>query len=407
MKQLLTDPSIKNAKATDKTVTLKDGGGLFLYVEPNGSKRWRFRYEVDGKRNMLSLGIYPDVSLKEARQERDNLKDLIKQGINPSQKRKAEKTTPDGYHANSFEIIAREWFNENKPTWAAHHADKIINRLEKYAFAWIGKTPVDKLTAPEILAVVKRVKDQGILETAHRLLGNIGQALRYAVQTGRCDRDVTQDLRGVLPQPATNHMASLTEPKDVTSLLKSFDSFNGNFPVQCALKLAVLWFVRPNELLAAKWRDIDMERKEWRFMVSKVRTTSAPREHIVPLSNQAIAILEELQPLTGGGEYLFSLREGKPLSNGTLNKAIRRLGWGTQTEFTLHGARAMARTLLAERLEIDPHIIEHQLAHSVLNALGNAYNRAKYLKQRHEMMQQWADYLDELKAKENVIKMWA
>lgn len=298
MKQHLNDAIIKNEKPTAKTKKLLDGGGLFLYVEPNGSKRWRYRYQFEGKEQLLSLGVYPDVKLKQARMERDRLKELILQGINPSVQRKAEKVTPDGYHPNCFEIVAREWFNEHKASWNKSHGERIIRRLEKDVFPWVGKKNIADITAPELLTVIRRIKDRGVLETAHRALSNCGQVFRYGVQTGKCLRDITYDLRGALPQPIRGHMASLTEPKDVRRLLQSFDDFTGSYPVQCALKLSVMWFVRPSELRTARWADFDLENREWRFVVSKTKTP-----HIVPLSAQAIAILNDLHALTGHYEY--------------------------------------------------------------------------------------------------------
>ena len=388
MKQKLNDAIIKNAKPSNKVQKLADGGGLFLYVEPNHSKRWRYRFQFEGKEQLLSLGIYPDVKLKEVRLERDRLKDLINQGINPSVQRKAEKVTPDGYHPNCFEIVAREWFNEHKDTWNKSHGERIIRRLEKDVFPWVGKKNIADITAPELLTVIRRIKDRGVLETAHRALGNCGQVFRYGVQTGKCLRDITYDLRGALPQPIRGHMASLTEPKDVRRLLQSFDDFTGSYPVQCALKLSVMWFVRPSELRTARWADFDLEHGEWRFVVSKTKTP-----HIVPLSAQAIAILNDLHALTGHYEYVFAINKDTPMSDGTINKALRRLGWNTKTEYTGHGARSMARTILAERLKVQPEIIEHQLAHRVPDSLGTAYNRTKYIDDRKIMMQAWSDLI--------------
>ena len=402
MKQKLNDAIIKNAKPSNKVQKLADGGGLFLYVEPNHSKRWRYRFQFEGKEQLLSLGIYPDVKLKEARLERDRLKDLINQGINPSAQRKAEKVTPEGYHPNCFEMVAREWHNEYQSTWNKSHSERIIRRLEKDIFPWLGKKNIAEITAPELLTVIRRIKDRGVLETAHRAMSNCGQVFRYGVQTGKCERDVTYDLRGALPQPIRGHMASLTEPKDVRRLLQSFDDFTGSYPVQCALKLSVMWFVRPSELRTARWADFDLENREWRFVVSKTKTP-----HIVPLSAQAIAILNDLHALTGHYEYVFAINKDAPMSDGTINKALRRLGWNTKTEYTGHGARSMARTILAERLKVQPEIIEHQLAHRVPDSLGTAYNRTKYIDDRKIMMQAWSDYLDELKASATVIKMWA
>lgn len=402
MKQYLNDPIIKNAKPPNKTEKLKDGGGLFLYVEPNGSKRWRYRYQFEGKEQLLSLGVYPDVSLKQARAKRDELKEQIKQGINPSAQRKAEKTTPDGYHPNCFEIVAREWIEQHKSAWVKTTEDHIKSRLEKNIYPWIGKKNIADITAPELLTVINRIKARGLLHTAHKTMQNCGQVFRYGVQTGKCLHDVTASLKGALPAYQTKHMASLTEPKDVRKLIQSFDAFTGSFPVQCALKLSVMWFVRPSELRTAKWADFDLENGEWRFTVSKTKTP-----HIVPLSTQAIAILNDLHALTGQYDYVFAVNKNAPMSDGTVNKALRRLGWDTQTEYTGHGARSMARTILAERLNMKPEAIEHQLAHRVPDALGTAYNRTKYLADRKHMMQVWADYLDELKAGAKVIKFTA
>lgn len=402
MKTALNDPIIKNTKPSTKTITLSDGGGLFLYIEPNGSKLWRYRYQFAGKRNLLSLGSYPDITLKQARLDRDELKELILQGIDPSESRKKEKATPDGYHPNAFEIVARAWHNEFKSTWSNTTAPYIIRRLEREIFPWLGKTDINAITAPQLLTHIRRIKDRGILETAHRVLGSCGQVFRYGVQNGYCERDITADLRGALPQPKVKHMPSFTEPADVKRLLRSFDTYTGSFPVFCALRLAPLWFVRPSELRTARWADFDLDAGVWAFVVSKTKT-----EHIVPLSRQAKAILNELHPLTGGGEFVFTINGKTPLSDGTINKAIRRLGFCTKTQFTGHGFRSMARTMLAERLNEQPEAIEHQLAHKVPDTLGRAYNRTKYLAQRTRMMQVWADYLDELKAEAKIIKFRA
>ena len=400
---MLTDPFVKTAKPMpDKTQTFPDGDGLCLYVEPSGSKRWRFRYQFDGKRNLLSLGIYPEVTLKEARNKRAELKMLIKQGINPSEHRKQQRATPEGYHQNAFELVAKEWFDVKKNIWSDNQKEKVWRWLEKELYPYCGKKNIAEISAPEVLKLANRIKERGSLETAHRVKGIAGQVFRYGVATGRCERDPTRDLTGILPPSKVKHMASFTDPADVKKFLQSFGLFKGEFQTLCALKLGVLWFVRPGELRTAKWRDFDLESKEWRYVVSKTNTP-----HIVPLATQAVEILKELQPLTGGGEYIFSITEGKPMSAGTINKAIRQLGWCTKTQFTGHGVRAMARTLLAERLKMRPEIIEHQLAHRVPDALGTAYNRTKFLDDRKVMMQAWADYIDELKAGARVIQFCA
>lgn len=402
MKHRLNDTLIKNTKPTEKTQKLFDGDGLYLYVEPNGSKRWRVRYQFENKDQTLSLGIYPAITLKEARSKRDELKELIKQGINPSEHRKQQRATPEGFHQNAFELVAKEWLEVQKHELSELHLTRILRKLEKDAFPYIGKKNIAEITPNEVLKIANRVIERGRIETTRRIIGIIGQVFRHGFRTGKCGGDITRDLKGALPTQKVKHMASFTEPADVKKFLQSFGLFKGEFQTLCALKLGVLWFVRPGELRTAKWRDFDLENKEWRYVVSKTNTP-----HIVPLATQAIEILKELQPLTGGGEYVFSITEGKPMSDGTINKAIRQLGWCTKTQFTGHGVRAMARTLLAERLKMRPEIIEHQLAHRVPDALGTAYNRTKFLDDRKSMMQAWADYLDELKAGARVIQFCA
>ena len=400
MKQHLNDTAIRNAKPTSATQKLKDGGGLFLYVEPNGSKRWRYRFQFEGKEKLLSLGVYPDVTLKEARTERDRLKDLIKQGINPSEQRKALRATPDGFHPNAFEIVARAWFKEVEPTLSPKTANSTIQRLEKHVFPYVGKKDIKAVTAEELNNLLDRMIRTGVAHSAKKVRGLLGRIYRYGILTDKCKTETSYILKDKIIPHNEKHMASLTEPKDVRRLLQSFDDFTGSYPVQCALKLSVMWFVRPSELRTARWADFDLEAGEWRFTVSKTKTP-----HIVPLSTQAIALLNDLHALTGHCDYVFAINKNAPMSDGTVNKALRRLGWNTQTEYTGHGARAMARTILAERLRVQPEIIEHQLAHRVPDTLGTSYNRTKYLDDRKRMMQVWSDYLDELKEGGKVIKM--
>jgi len=285
---------------------------------------------------------------------------------------------------------------------AASHKDKVIRRFELYLFPWIGKRAISDLSAPELLDSLKRIERLNKLETAHRALQTTGQVFRYAVQTGRAVRDITSDLKGALPPSTVKHMAAFTEPTEVAGLLRAIDSFNGTITVSCALRLSPLVFTRPSELRMAKWRDIDLESGTWSYLVTKTKT-----DHIVPLSKQAIAILKELHPLSGHGEYVFTGGHSplKPMSESAVNAALKRMGYDTQVDITAHGFRAMARTILHERLNIDPNIIEHQLAHKVPDTLGAAYNRTKFLEQRKVMMQQWADYLDELKAGAKIVSI--
>lgn len=398
---MLTDAAIRNAKPAEKPYKLTDGKGLCLEIAPGGGRWWRFRYRFRGKEKRLSLGVYPDVDLKTARMRRDAARKLVADGIDPSEHRKAQKAAAADAAENSFEAIAREWYAKHAPTWAPTHANKIIRRLELYVFPWIGSKAIAEITAPEVLRILRRIEGRGVQETAHRALQNCSRVFRYGVATGRCERDPCADLRGALaPVKGVKHFAAITDPVKVGELLRAFDGFSGSFPVQCALRLAPLLFVRPGELRTARWSDVDLDKAEWRYHVSKTRT-----EHLVPLSRQAVVILRDLHPLTGRREFLFpGARDPKrPMSNAAINAALRRLGYDTRTEITGHGFRAMARTILHEELHFKPEVIEHQLAHRVADTLGAAYNRTKFLKERRVMMQEWADYLDKLKAGAEII----
>ena len=396
----LTDMQIRNLKAKAKPFRQAAGRGLFLLVKPDSSKYWVFRFQFEGKESSLSFGRYPEVSLLDAEAKATEAHALIEKEINPSHQRKAEKTSTKSKAANSFEVIAREWVQTFFVTKSESHKERTLRRLEVYIFPWLGDKPITEITAPEVLQVVRRPQNQNKLETAHRALQVTGQIFRYAVQTGRVIRDVTADLRGALPPAETKHMAAFTEPKEVAELLRAIDGFQGTFTVECALRLAPLVFTRPSELRRAKWADIDLDAGEWGYIVSKTKT-----DHIVPLSKQAIKILKDIHPLSGHGEFVFQGGHDpkKAMSEAAINAALKRMGYNTQTQITGHGFRAMARTILHERLNIDPHIIEHQLAHAVPDNLGGAYNRTKFLEQRKTMMQQWADYLDELKAGAKVV----
>lgn len=395
----LTDTAIRKAKPGEKPVKLTDEKGLYLLLNPNGSRWWRFDYRFDGKRKTISMGVYPDVGLKDARDKRDEARKLLAQDVDPGEHRKAAQTARMTNLANSFEIIAREWFAKHKHSWAESHADKIIYRLEKDVFPWMGSRPIAEIKAPELLAVLRRAESRGALDTAKRIKQNCGQVFRYAVATGRAERDPSQDLRGAIPPAKQNHFAAITDPAKAGALLRAIDGFRGTFVVQCALRLAPLFFVRPGELRRAEWKAFDLDKGEWRYFVTKTKT-----EHSVPLASQAVTILRELHALTGHGQYVFPGRDPKkPMSEAAVNAALRRMGYDTKTEITGHGFRAMARTILAEELHQRPEVIEHQLAHKVPDALGTAYNRTKFMKERREMMQLWADYLDKLKAGAEIV----
>ena len=398
----LTDTAIRNSKPTDKAFKLYDEKGLFLIVNPNGGKWWRFKYHIDGKEKTLSLGTYPEIKLAGARARRDEAREHVANEIDPSQNRKAVKQAKTGDIQNSFETIAREWLSTKMQTKSEGYRKNVLRRFELYLFPWIGKRVISELNAPELLNAVRRIEKLNKIETAYRTLQATGQVFRYAVQTGRALRDVTSDLRGALTPSVTKHMPAFTEPNQVAELMRAIEGFTGTLTVQTALCIAPLVFVRPSELRKAKWADIDLDAAEWRYLVTKTNT-----EHIVPLSSQVVLLLKSIQPYSGRGEYVFQggHNADKPMSEAAINAALRRMGYDTKTQITGHGFRAMARTILHERLNIDPAIIEHQLAHKVPDALGSAYNRTKFLDQRKVMMQGWADYLDELKAGAKVIPL--
>jgi len=392
----LSDIAIRRARPGNKARKMFDGRGLYLEVAPRGGKYWRLKYRFAGKEKRLSLGVYPDVSLKEARQGCEDARRLLTREIDPSEHRRALKAARRQQVSNSFEAVAREWFARHRPNWAESHSSRLISHLERDIFPWIGGKPVAGVTPSQLLEVARRVEQRGALETAHRVLQNCGQVFRYAVATGRAKYDPTPVLRGALPPVKGGHFAALTDPGEIGPFLRVLDGYEGSLIVRCALRLAPLVFVRPGELRRAEWKAIDLEAGEWRFTVAKTDTP-----HLVPLSRQAGEILRELHPLTGNGRYVFpsgrTPRGDRPMSENAVLAALRSLGIGKE-EMTGHGFRAMARTLLDEVLGFRPDYIEHQLAHVVRDPLGRAYNRTAHLPQRRKMMQAWADYLDQLKA---------
>lgn len=397
----LTDTAIRNAKPADKPAKLADARGLFLLIHPNGGKWWRFSYRFDSKQKTLSMGTYPDVSLAKARTRRDEARTLLADGIDPGANRKAAKASKTHGAMNSFEVVAREWFAKFSPGWAVSHSSKIMRRLEMDVFPWLGGLPIAAITAPQLLEVVRRIEGRGALETARRALFNCGQAFRYAVATGRAERDPTADLRGSMPKATKTHHAAIIEPKAIGELLRTLAGYQGSYVTCCALRLAPLLFVRPGELRKAEWAEMNLEAAEWRLPASRMKMKQG---HIVPLSSQAVAILTELHLLTGRGKYVFpgARTRDRMMSENTVNAALRRLGYA-KDEMSGHGFRAMARTILDEVLGVRPDFIEHQLAHAVRDPNGRAYNRTAHLAERRKMMQQWADYLDTLKAGAEVI----
>jgi integrase len=405
----LSDVAVRSAKPTAKTYKLFDGEGLYLEVNPAGGKWWRWKYRFGGKEKRLSLGVYPDVALKAARDKRAAARRLLAAGIDPGEARRAEKVAQAG--AESFEAIAREWHAKFSPGWVASHGDRILRRFESDIFPWLGKRPIADVKAPEMLAVLRRIESRGAQETAHRAMQNCGQVFRYAVATGRAERDPTGDLRGALPPPKGRHHASIIEPKRIGELLRAIDAYEGFFATKCALRLAPLVFVRPGELRKAQWQEIDLDNAEWRIPAERMKMRE---QHIVPLSRQAMDILRELEPLTNGriaattgaGRYVFPSARSRerPMSNNAVLAALRRMGYA-KDEMTGHGFRSMASTLLHEQ-GWNHQVIERQLAHAERNAVSAAYNFAEHLPERRKMMQAWADYLDALKARADVIPLF-
>ncbi len=401
----LSDTAIKNAKPGAKPIKLTDEKGMFLLIAPAGGKWWRLKYRFGGKEKLLSLGTYPEVSLKAARDRRDDARKLLADGVDPSENRKAVKSAKTERAANSFEVIAREWYSKKRPGWATSNAEKIIRRLENDAFPWLGGRPIAEITPPELLKTLRRIEERGAVESAHRMRYYFGQIFRYAIATGRAERDVAADLRGALSTAETQHRAAITDPKAIGALLRAMDDYQGTFVTKCALRLAPLVFVRPGELRKAEWVEIDLDKAEWNIPSERMKMREP---HLVPLSAQAVQILRELYELTGHGRYVFpgARTNGRPMSDNAILAALRRMGFA-KDEMSGHGFRAMARTILDEVLQVRPDFIEHQLAHAVRDPNGRAYNRTAHLAERRKMMQQWADYLDKLKAGAQVLSLRA
>jgi integrase len=396
----LTDMKVQKAKSKDKPVTLFDGGGLFLLITPTGGKLWRFKYRYDSKQKLLAFGTYPEISLMDARKQRDDARKLLANNVDPGAIRKAQKQAKIE-DTETVEVIAREWHEKFKSKWTKGHALKIMRRLELDVFPWIGSRPIKDIKAPELLTVLRRVESRGVLEGAHRIRGICSMIFRYAVSTGRAERNPAQDLIGSLPPAKEKHLAAITEPKKVVELLRAIDGYSGSYVVKLALQLSPLVFVRPGELRHMEWSEVDFEEALWSIPAQKMKTREP---HLVPLSRQALKILEDIKKLTGASKYAFPSGRtfDRPMSNNAVLAALRRMGY-TKDEMTPHGFRAMARTILDEVMQVRPDFIEAQLAHRVHDPLGRSYNRTQHLNERRKMMQAWADYLDGLKAGAKVI----
>ncbi len=399
----LTDTKVRTTKPTEKPQKLFDGGGLFLLLTPTGGRLWRFKYRFGGSEKLLSIGTYPETSLAEARQRRDQASALLANGIDPSETKKAQKAAGN-QETETFEIIAREWYAKFSPSWATSHAKTTIRRLELFIFPWLGARPIKTITAPELLVALRRIEAKGALETAHRVKQVCGQVFRYAIATGRAERDPSGDLRGAIPPASGKHMATITDPKEIAGLLRSIDDYRGGIVTRCALQLAPLVFVRPGELRQAEWSEFNLETAEWRIPAEKMKAGSV---HIVPLSRQAIDILREIHPLTGHGRYVFPSprTDSRPMSSNAILSALRRMGYA-KDEMSGHGFRSMASTLLNEQ-GWNRDAIERQLAHAERNSVRAAYNYAEFMPERKKMMQAWADYLEGIKSGAKIIPIQA
>lgn len=389
----LTDRAIKAAKAREKDYKLSDEKGLFLLVTKTGSRLFKLKYRFHGKEKKLSLGAYPDTSLKEAREKRDSARKLLANGVDPSAHKKATQVAERLNSENSFEALALEWFETKQRDKTKGHQTRVKRALEIHIFPSLGHQPITDITAPILLNTLRAIEDKGLIETAHRTKQITGQIFRYAITTSRAEKDPTPDLKGALRPPQPKHLAALTAPKDVGQLLVAIDEFNGTRTVKAALKLSALFFCRPGELRHLKWSDINYDENRIELVAEKTH-----QQHIIPICKQAQKILEDLHPITGNGEYILPSARGRSrcMSENAVRVALRTMGYENGT-MTPHGFRAMARTLLDEVLQYRVEWIEQQLAHAVKDANGRAYNRTKHIEQRREMMQRWADYLDELR----------
>lgn len=402
MKRRLTDTAVKNAKLDQdkKQQKLTDGGGLYLLILKSG-KYWRYNYRFNGKFKTLALGTYPELSLKEARKKHEIEHERVRNNIDPSIHKKIQKLNRIDLSDSTFESIARQWFSEFKDTWVDTHAKRLIARLENDVFPWLGERPISEIEPPEILEVMRRVQARGALESAHRVRHVCGQVFRYAVAIGKATRDQTADLKGALPSHRTKHFAAITDEEELSTLINAIQNYKGTFVVRCALQLSPLVMLRPGELRQAEWSEIDFENEVWTIPVRRMKATKATKEandttHIIPLSKQAIKILKDIEPLTGRFQFVFpgARSRKRPMSDNALRVALRTMGFSNQ-QMSVHGFRTTASTILNEQ-GFNPDAIEVQLAHKDGNKIRAIYNRAKYLDERREMLQAWANYLESL-----------
>ena len=407
----LTDLAIRRTVPREKSHRLYDGRGLYIEVTPNGGRWWRWKYRFEGREKLLSMGTYPDTSLKMARGKRDEARSLLASGVDPSAVRRAVKSSRMGAEANSFEAVAREFHEAKRAEWSEAHARRWLERLVKDVFPYVGAQALNDIPAPLLLKTLRRVEDRGVRETVHSILQACGQVFRYGIASGRAERNPAADLRGALRPVLVKNMAAITEAVAAGELLLAIDYYEGGALTRGALKLSALLFQRPGNVRAMQWSALELEGREptWVIPAAEMKRSRYEKQngrpHLVPLARQAVAILTELRPLTGHGRYVFPsiLGGGRPMSDNTVNTALRRLGYDRDTA-TAHGFRAMARTMMVEKLDVNPEAIEAQLAHRKSGPLGAAYDRAEFMSQRRIMMQQWADYLDALRNQAEVTR---
>lgn len=408
----LTDVAARNAKPREKPYKLAAGGGLYLEVMPAGARYWRLKYRFAGREKRLAIGVYPEVSLKVAATERDNARALLRSGRDPSADKQAGKLRAKLSADNSFESIAREWLDVKAHGWTERQLLKERARLEKHAFPWLGKQPIDDISVVQLRPVLLRITKAGHLDQAHRLQQQLSRIFRFAIASERAQRDPAADLRDILPSHTKTNLAHITSPFEVGELLRAIDSFNGTFTVLCALQLASLTFARPGEIRGAEWEEIDFDAEQWAIAPNRRKLKKALKEnpntppHVVPLSRQAMELLRELSALTGNGKYVFPSARGasRSISENTLNAGLRRMGYDSNT-MTAHGFRHTASTLLNEQGIWSKDAIERQLSHKE-PGVGGVYNKAELLPERRKMMQAWADYLDTLRASDgNVVSI--
>lgn len=399
----LADTFVRQVKPSGKPAgdSYADGGGMYLLVKPSG-KYWRMDYRFAGKRKTLALGVYPAVTLAQARKRRDDAKALLADGQDPNVAKREEKIAKQTSSGNTFEKITEQWLKATAAERKENTQQKVENWLRKDVLPLIGKQPIALLGPRDVLAVARKMEGRGAIDSSKRVVQICGQIFRYAVAEGSAERDVTQDLRGALQKAERRHYAAITEPSQLAPLLRAMDGYMGHIYSRTALKLTPLVFVRPGELRTAEWSEIDFEAAEWRIPAAKMKMAN---DHVVPLSTQAVELLREVQPISGHGKYVFpSIRTGeRPMSENTVNAALRALGYDNTMQ-TAHGFRATARTILDEVLGERVDLIEHQLAHAVKDTNGRAYNRTAHLPARKVMMQRWSDYLDQLKRGAEVIQ---